>query len=388
VDSATAALVWAACRPVPDLDAVRAAVEAGADLNQVADVGVSQRVSPLLWRALGEVLPDRKDEGWATTLRGDATRCRAHAIMVLPQLGPMALAPLAQAGVTPLVFKGAALAERYPQPGLRPMDDADLILPPDQVDAGVATLQAAGWRVAEIRASTHHEVVLTHPGLPGLPVELHRALATWRERSNHLTTADLWRWRVERVISGQPAFGLPREEEIVALGAHAAKPFHVFGRLIWSVDIAVVIVEAERNQDEIDWDRVARLAEHARCTTGLAVALSQAHRLGAWSPLEMRDGFANDARSRAVEPVLSAEWPLLERTWGMRARLRYALVDDWRQRLTLLLGQIIEAGPRDAPRNALNIGRHGARRWWHLRREARDLTQETDSSRHPPTTAA
>ena len=65
----------------------------------------------------------------------DATRCRAHAVMVLPQLGPMALAPLAEAGVTPLVFKGATLAERYPEPGLRPMDDADLLVRPGSLGA-------------------------------------------------------------------------------------------------------------------------------------------------------------------------------------------------------------------------------------------------------------
>ena len=392
MDSATAALVWAACRPVPDLDAVRVAIEGGADLTLVAHAAMEQRVSPLLWRALGEVAPDRCEEEWATTLRHDATRCRAHALMVLPQLGPLALAPLAEAGVAPLAFKGAALAERYPEPGLRPMDDADLILPPEQLDAGVAVLKDAGWRTVDVRARTHHEVVLTHPALPGLPVELHRALATWRERSNHLTTADLWRWRVESCIGDQPVFGLPREEEIVALAAHAAKPFHVFTRLIWTVDIAVVIADAERTQATIDWDRVARLADGARCRTGLAVALAQAHRLGAASPPEVRRGLAGDARARAIQPVLSAEWPLLERTWGMRARLRYALVDDWRQRVTLLLGQIIEAGPRDAPRNAVNIGTSGARRWWHLRKEAAtpeaDITPAADSSPRPPTTAA
>ncbi|HEX9549347.1 MAG TPA: hypothetical protein VF942_18540 [Acidimicrobiales bacterium] len=37
------------------------------------------------------------------------------------------------------------------------------------------------------------------------------------------------------------AFGLPIEEELLALAAHAGKPFHQFQHLIWSVDIAVVM---------------------------------------------------------------------------------------------------------------------------------------------------
>jgi hypothetical protein len=377
VDAATASLLWAGCRPVPDSNEVRRALDTGADLSRAAELALIQRVAPLLWRALGTVgvSAERGDEEWAVAVSRDAGRCKAQALLVLPQLGPRVLEPLADAGLTPLVWKGGALVGRYPEPGLRPMDDVDLVLPPAQLDAGVATLVKAGWEVIPTRRSAHHEVILKHRALPGLPLELHRALSTWRERSNWLTTLDLWRWRTQGTVYDAPAFVLPAEEEIVALAAHAAKPFHVFDRLIWAVDVAVVINNAvvvdgaELGDRRIDWERVATIADRARCRTALAVALAQAQRFGASSPAALREVPAHNAREAALEPVLSADWPVIDRTWGLRRRLRYALVDDWRQQVMLFAGQIIRYGPAKAPRQAIDLSTRGVRRWWRLRRE-------------------
>jgi len=371
VDGPTASLLWESCRPHADERRVAGAVHGGADLQSATAAALTQRVSPLLWRALttSGVVAGRENEGWARQLRDDAARCRARALILLPQLAPRVLAPLADAGVMPLVYKGAALVDRYPEVGLRPMDDVDLVLPPAQLDVAVVTLQRAGWRVVPVRRATHHELILTHDALPGLPVELHRALATWRERSNRLETLDLWRWRVLSPVLGEPAFTLPAEEEIVALVAHAAKPFHIFDRLIWAVDVAVVIEDANARNQPVDWDRVEGVARGVRCRTALAVALTQVARLGVTSPAELRQSPATNARGRALVPVLSEEWPLLERDWSMRRRLRYALVDDWRQRVTLFVGQIIRYGPARAPRDAIKLSVVGVRRWWRLRRE-------------------
>jgi hypothetical protein len=115
---------------------------------------------------------------------------------------------------------------------------------------------------------------------------------------------------------------------------------------------------------------VGRLADQASCRTALAVALCQAKRLGADSPEELRRNPAERTRAGALDPVLSPDWPLVDRDGSLRRRLRYALVDDWRQRVTLFLGHIIRWGPAAAPRHAVQLGGHGLRRWWRLRREA------------------
>ena len=142
--SATASLLWSACRPEPDLDAVRAAVDDGADVERAADVALLQRASPLLWRALEAstvVIPDTQ---WSGDLSGDALRCRAQAQLLLPRFARRAIPPLVEAGFEPLVVKGAALAERYPEPGLRPMVDVDVVLPAAQHDGAVRRARRGG----------------------------------------------------------------------------------------------------------------------------------------------------------------------------------------------------------------------------------------------------
>src|SRR5690349_10944446 len=106
----TAALFWAACRPTPSPDDVRAAVARGADLDAAANLAVAQRVSPLLWRGLGVAGEADASTEWGATLERDAKRCHAQSRLVLPRVGQLALSPLTAAGLEPLVIKGGALA--------------------------------------------------------------------------------------------------------------------------------------------------------------------------------------------------------------------------------------------------------------------------------------
>jgi hypothetical protein len=364
----SAALIWAACRPEPDPADVAAAVAAGADVGVVADEAIAQRVAPLLWRALDAAGCVDDTAAWADQLRADTMRCRAHAVLVLPRLADALLRPLADAGLEPLVMKGAILADRYPAPGLRPMDDVDVLLPPEQHTDALRVLTKAGWdRVARI-PGTHHETVLTHPELPGTPLELHHDLATWQQRASRVTSDELWGARQPCLVQGAPAFGLEPELELVSVAAHAAKPFHVFGRLIWIVDLVVIVAHAQAAGRPVDWNRIEELADRLACRTALAVALQQAARLGLDSPESARRPLASGARLAALGPVLSPEWPVANHDWPTRHRLGYALADDSRQRVTLFLGAVTRGGVVRAPWLALATGGRAIRRWWQLRR--------------------
>lgn len=342
------------------------AIANGADLEFAADAAVAQRVSPLLWRALGDIDVDLPDEPWVERLRADAARCLAQSRLLLPRLGELMLQPLADSGLEPLVMKGFALAERYPDPALRPMDDIDLVFPPTQAGAVIATLQRAGWQVRPVPASRPHETDLLHPALPGLPIDLHRELTTWRDRTTRLTGDALWRLRRRHELAGAPAYILPPEYELVSLAAHAAKPFHTFDRLIWSVDVCVV-VETARASGGFDWDIVREFAAENACRTAVAVALSHARRLGLDVPADMLEGGAGGTRRSALAPVLSSQWPLVPRKDKVRMPLMFALIDDWRSRVEVLVGVIGVAGPLEGPRRAVQLPARGARRWWRLR---------------------
>jgi hypothetical protein len=341
---------------------------AGADPAWAAEAAIHLRVSGLLWKVLG-LDTSGGSSAQLDDLRDDASRCRAQALLVFPRLGDHLLGPLAEAGLPALVFKGAALAGRYPAPGLRPMDDVDLMLPPEQHREAMRLLTERGWHVL-VQQGEHTEVQLVHPQLPGLPVELHEQLAAKAERSSRMTASDIWAARRPIQVAGADAFGLAPEVEILALAAHAGKPFHTFDRLIWSVDIAVVIETAAATGRPLDWGAVEATADRVAARSVLAVALTHASHLGVDSPPRLREVPARGTRRAALEPLLDPEWPLLPRDLGTRNRLSFALIDDRRLRLGRAIADVRSEGLARLPRRVYNLSWRFGRRWWTLRRAA------------------
>ena len=295
-----------------------------------------QRVGPLVLRALdaaGVVVPN------CELARREAAFRRGQELVSLPLLVEHALVPLDSAGLRPLLYKGGGLVGRYPEPGLRPMDDVDLLLPSEQVPDAVSVLQQAGWRIGAHNGkfpedADGYDVPLVHPRTGGLPLELHHKLHRDRERTNELHASDLWAERTPSSVCGQPAWGMPAELELLALVSHAAKPFHAFSRLIWSVDLAVVIERAD-----IDWDDLARRADQLRCRNALAVGLRFARGLGAEVPDELLPLSGLARRRNVLGPVLDPTWPFLAGTRN-RGGFALALVDDQRARTRLMVGRL------------------------------------------------
>ena len=60
-----------------------------------------------------------------------------------------AIATLHQAGIEPIVLKGGALAGTvYANPGLRPMEDLDLLIPPEAMERAGTALASIGYRLS------------------------------------------------------------------------------------------------------------------------------------------------------------------------------------------------------------------------------------------------
>ena len=62
-------------------------------------------------------------------LKGTADAFAMEALLLIPHAMELAVSPLTAAALEPVVFKGPAVAARYPRPGLRPMEDIDVLLP-------------------------------------------------------------------------------------------------------------------------------------------------------------------------------------------------------------------------------------------------------------------
>jgi len=332
----TAQLLWEACRAEPDPEGVRQALAGGADLARAVSAAEEHRISPLLWRALDAagaldaLGPDR------AALKGTSDAFAMEALLLIPRAMELAIGPLTAAALEPVVFKGPAVAARYPRPGLRPMEDIDLLLPRRDHARALGALAGVGWTVVRAAEGEQYDTVLTHPEVPSLFLELHFGLETASQRVTALDPVTLWSRRQAAVVAGTPAFVLPQNEELVVLAAHAGKPHHGFVRLVWIADIAMIVEAAANDGDPIDWERVRAVAASTHCVTVVGAALALARRAGVDAPTALFPLPTRGWRGEAMQQLLSVTWPLTHLELP-GYQLNYALTDDRVQRLKILL---------------------------------------------------
>jgi hypothetical protein len=318
---------------------VRRALTDGADTDLAVAVAAPHGIEPLLWRAL--VVAGARDTFGpeATVLRAVADACRMEALLLIPRAVALSVQPLMAAGLEPLIFKGPAVAERYPEPGLRPMGDIDLLLPVADHARALEVLRREQWRVVRAGGTGHYDAQLVHSHVPSLSLELHYGLESPSERVTALDPAALWERRVPLDCAGTSAFGLSRADELVVLAAHAGKPFHGFTRLLWIADLAMIVGDAEANGWPIDWDAVRAAAEKARCLTVVGAALELARRVGVDAPSEYFPLPTHGWRGSTLRRLLSVTWPVTAHELH-RYHLNYALTDVPSRRIKNLLALI------------------------------------------------
>lgn len=166
------------------------------------------------------------------------------------------LTELAAAGVPVVVLKGAALAHlAYPEPGLRPMSDVDLLLEPEAADMAREVLGDLGFADPAPGAAPvsdkHAVAVKVVDGLP-VGLELHHRLLSPRHRGA-LAPEVTGEPPLTFVVEGVTARGLGPAALLSHLCEHLAWHADVFMplRLIWMADVVAV---AEMYAETIDWE--------------------------------------------------------------------------------------------------------------------------------------
>src|SRR5205814_5284499 len=116
------------------------------------------------------------------------------------------LAILAEAGIQAMLLKGVPLALLYyPQPGLRPMADVDLLVRAGEARSALTALRDAAWRVqGELVVRRGYELSVAAPeGEAALDV--HWRLVPWLIRDGRIEDPALWRDAVTFSVGGQKA---------------------------------------------------------------------------------------------------------------------------------------------------------------------------------------
>jgi len=262
---------------------------AAADVTaEVVALAREHRVSGLLARALdrGGLLGELPRE-LVARLRGDLLDDRMGRAR-LDAAGAAALEALRDAGLSPVLLKGAALGHLvYEDPYLRPMSDVDLLIPRDALARALEALEAAGFR---------------------LPPADHREF--WEAR-------ELRYGPVTGLALGPVDLHL---HQALHLGYHYFQP-----KGIWVVDLAMLHLAAEARPEELlerarSWGMrtvlLLSVLHVERCFPGIvsdellrparrSLRLALVRRLfPPRRPLEVIGGWDSRARQRLLAPLL------------------------------------------------------------------------------------
>lgn len=215
-------------------------------------------------------------------------------------------------GVPALLLKGAALAVRhYCDPGLRSMEDVDLLVPRVQIEDAVAVLLKAGWRseadrpVADIvRMSRIHHAWHFFRG------EDERCDLHWRPvlRCFSPRVEELF-WRDAESVSvfGKPA-RIPCPTDLVFHACAHGLQWSWTPQIRWIPDVLTVLASP------IDWGRIEELSAEADMNYRLLRALLYLHdRFATAVPPEILKKLAtagNQERERREYELLQKPCPL------------------------------------------------------------------------------
>lgn len=133
------------------------------------------------------------------------------------------LAVFSARGVDFLPLKGVTLRALYPEPSMREMGDADILIRTEQYPTVVAIMEECGY---VFRTESDHEYIWRKPGL--VTVELHKHLIPSYNTDYYAYFGDGWQRAVPK--EGCPGhYMFSKEDTYVFLFAHFAKHYRAGG---------------------------------------------------------------------------------------------------------------------------------------------------------------
>lgn len=176
-------------------------------------------------------------------------------------------------GIPVMVIKGVPLAlDYYAAPGLRPMADADLLVPSLHAEPALAALEAAGWQAASgFQARRRRHLLLNH-GIelrkgPGAEVDLH-----WEpvhETVSPGVEQQLWANALPITISGVAALRPDASALLVQVMLHGLRR-NVKAPLRWIPDAVTILRE---DGERVDWEWLLAVGREGRTSYRLSLGL-------------------------------------------------------------------------------------------------------------------
>jgi hypothetical protein len=180
---------------------------------------------------------------------------------------------LAAAGVECVFMKGLALTLcHYLDPGLRPMEDVDLLVKPEAIARAVGVLFAAGWKAEDgataadiLRFSrVRHACQFTRGEEESCDLHWHPVVRCY----SPLVRQWYWEGAVEARLMGHPVRVPAATDQLFHVCAHGLQ-WSWTPQIRWVPDSLVIL----RKPEQVDWPRLGRLAAEGRMNVRLHRAL-------------------------------------------------------------------------------------------------------------------
>ena len=253
----------------------------------------SYRLLPQLYRNL---LDAGVDDAQMSTLKG-IYRHSWYCNQRLFHEAADVIRALTEAGIETIVLKGAALAVLYYRdPGARPMEDLDVLVPAAEAGRAMEVLREAGWRreAEEVPSETIMRIVHStgFAHTRGSSIDLH-----WGRSYEPLPDGEIWRDAVPVTIGGVETRALAPTDALMQICLHGLG--YPPAPLRWVSDAVMVTRSAGA---QIDWDRLAADGARWRVSAKLETALRLLH-----------DSFDVAIPATALQRLARAPRPLHER---------------------------------------------------------------------------
>ncbi|MGB8454370.1 MAG: nucleotidyltransferase family protein [Anaerocolumna sp.] len=186
------------------------------DWNAVYEEAVAHQVHTLIFPVLSQLPPEYKP---ARELMGVWQKAiKITALFQLQHIHQISIVlnDFNREDIPVVVLKGLVLRNYYPQPELRTMGDADLLVHKEDMIRAEKLLKAIGYKAGKISNKHISFYYMNYPA-----IELHWALTDKESREDSLQFSSMiWDNTIDTKINGVPALILSAEDQIMHLLFH------------------------------------------------------------------------------------------------------------------------------------------------------------------------
>lgn len=225
------------------------------------------------------------------------------ALKQLKQLGQIekVLSEFNKAGIPVIALKGLVIRNNYPQPELRTMGDADLLVHKEDLPKVRDLFQRIGF---EIKEDYYRHISFTHPDYPA--IEVHWALSDSECKTNTSGfTEPVWSRTRVILIQGVPVLALSLEDQIIHLLFHTAH--HMLSHGFGLRQLCDFVVFLEAYPHSINWTSIVTSLKEEHMDTYAQQIFFVCHKLFG---LDLPDPFSMILETKTsdllIEDILSA----------------------------------------------------------------------------------